>query len=191
MLAALHPELPRAIIVGDSPLSVRSRATEEPLHRAQNELWHRITGQPEADIVAALKDMVIPVPGGQPRPAREVMGEDSGWFAHQATSLHLLDPEMLATVLAGPEVMLEDYEPELLLPRITCPVLLLQADPAMGNAMTDDEVALALRLLPRPTHVLMHGHGHPLHGPPGGTTAVLEAIAPFLAGLERLDSLAR
>src|SRR6266508_2152726 len=92
MLAALHPELPRAIIVGDSPLSVRSRATEEPLHRAQNELWHRITGQPEADIVAALKDMVIPVPGGQPRPAREVMGEDSGWFAHQATSLHLPGP---------------------------------------------------------------------------------------------------
>jgi pimeloyl-ACP methyl ester carboxylesterase len=191
MLAALHPDLPRAIVVGDSPLSVNNRATEEPLHRAQNELWQRIVGQPEADIAAALKDMVIPVPGAEPRPMREVIGEDNGWFAHQATCLHQLDPTMLTTVLAGPEVMLEGYEPEQLLPRITCPVLLLQADPAMGQAMTDDDVDLALRLLPHATHVRMTDMGHPLHGPPGGTVAVLEAIAPFLAGLERLDSLAR
>ncbi len=79
--------------------------------------------------------------------------------------------------------MLVGYDPEVLLPAITCPVLLLQADPAQGGVLRADEVALGLRLLPNATHIRLDGHGHPLHGPPGGTRAVLDAIAPFLASL--------
>jgi pimeloyl-ACP methyl ester carboxylesterase len=90
---------------------------------------------------------------------------------------------MLAAVLAGPETMLAGYEPETLLPKITCPVLLLQADANFGSALPDHEVELALRLLPRASHVKLPGIGHPLHGPPGGTPIVMAAIRPFLAGL--------
>ena len=184
MLAALHPGLPRAIIVGDAPLSNRNHASEVPSHRLQNELWYRVAGHPEDEIAEALREMPIPVVG-QPelRKAREVFGEDSPWFALQATSLHQLDPDMLAAVLAGPEIMLVGYEPETLLPKITCPVLLLQADATFGSALPDDEVDLALRLLPRASHVKLSGIGHPLHGPPGGTHIVISAIRAFLAGL--------
>jgi pimeloyl-ACP methyl ester carboxylesterase len=115
--------------------------------------------------------------------AREVFGEDSPWFAHQATSLHQLDPDMLAAVLARPEIMLVGYEPETLLPKITCPVLLLQADATFGSALPDDEVDLARRLLPRTVHIKLSGIGHPLHGPPGGTGIVMAAIRTFLARL--------
>jgi pimeloyl-ACP methyl ester carboxylesterase len=181
MLAAEHPSLLRALIVGDAPLSVHQHATEAPAHRAQNELWHRLAGRPASEIEPALRAMPVPVPGhDELRPAEEVLGPSSPYFVHQAESLHLLDPDMLAAVLAGPEAMLQGYVPEALLPRITCPVLLVQADPAQGGILREDEVALALRLLPQATHVRLDGLGHPLHGPPQHTPRVVAAITPFL-----------
>jgi pimeloyl-ACP methyl ester carboxylesterase len=179
MLAAGHPELVRALIVGDAPLSCEQHAAERPAHRAQNELWHRLAGRPAAEIEPALRAMPVPVPGEPDlKPAQEVLGQASPYFAHQSESLHQLDPDMLAAVLAGPHVMLAGYDPERLLPAITCPVLLLQADPYHGNALPDAEVALALRLLRRPSHLRLDGLGHPLHAvdPP----RVLQAIMPFL-----------
>jgi pimeloyl-ACP methyl ester carboxylesterase len=90
---------------------------------------------------------------------------------------------MLAAVLKGPESMVEGYEPEVLLPAITCPVLLMQADPLQGSALPDDEVNLALRLLRHATHVRMDGLSHALHAPPGGTQRVLDVIGPFVENL--------
>jgi pimeloyl-ACP methyl ester carboxylesterase len=121
----------------------------------------------------------------------EAIDADSPWFEHQATSLHQLDPDVLSAVQAGPDVMLAGYEPEVLLPRITCPVLLLQADPAIDNVLQDDDVELAMRLLPDAQHVQLPGVGHSLHSPAGMTPVILDAIAPFLGSLERVDRPAR
>ncbi len=74
--------------------------------------------------------------------------------------------------------MLEGYEPEALLPAITCPVLILQGDPAAGGLLSDREVERALRLLPRPTHLRLEGIGHELHGV--HPERVLAAMGPFL-----------
>ena len=189
MVAAEHPGLVRALIVGDAPLSTDDHPTEEPGHRAMNEVWHGLAGRPVDEIVAGLKAMPMTVPGrAEPLPAREVMGEESPWFAYQATNLHLLDPGMLAAVLEGPAAMLEGYDPNALLPRIACPVLLLQADPARGGLLRDDEVALGLRLLPRGSHVRLVGIGHELHGPPTQVPAILEAITPFLESVRASDA---
>jgi pimeloyl-ACP methyl ester carboxylesterase len=184
LLAARHPQLIRALIVGDAPLSTRDHATDEPRHRAQNELWHRLAGQPAPAIDLALREMQVPLAGStNTAPARQVMGDDGAWFAFQAETLHQLDPDMLAAVLAGPSVMLAGYDPLVLLPAIECPVLLLQADPRGpfgGGVLRDDEVQLALELLRHATHVRLQGIGHPLHGPPDQTPIVLQAIKPFL-----------
>ena len=72
----------------------------------------------------------------------------------------------------------EGYDPETLLPAISCPVLILQADPAAGGALSDEEVEKGLRLLPRATHVRLEGIGHELHGL--HAQRVLDAIGPFL-----------
>src|SRR5439155_2110524 len=59
MLAAQHPEVVRAVVVGDAPLSRNQHATEEPDHRAQNVLWHRLAGRPANKIEPTLREMPI------------------------------------------------------------------------------------------------------------------------------------
>jgi pimeloyl-ACP methyl ester carboxylesterase len=152
------------LIVGDAPLSINDHPTEQPAHRAQNTLWHTLAGRPVDEIERELRAMPVPVPGeDQLRPASEVLGANSPYFARQSVSLHQLDPDMLTAVLAGPSVMLAGYEPEELLPAIACPVLLVQADSRWGNALSDHDLALGLRLLREVTHVQVDGVGHPLH----------------------------
>ena len=181
MVAAEHTELVRALMVGDAPLSPDLTATERPDHRAQNELWQKLAGRPASEIEAALREMPILEAGEtRPRPAREVMGDDSPWFAFQAEALHLLDPRTLTELLAGPRELLVGYDPEVLLPAIECPVLLLQADPELGAVLTDDDVELGLRLIRHASHVRLDGVDHALHGRPDQTARVLDAIEPFL-----------
>jgi pimeloyl-ACP methyl ester carboxylesterase len=123
----------------------------------------------------------VPVPGqDELRPASEVLGENCPYFAHQSLSLHQLDPDMLAAVNAGPLPMLAGYEPETLLPAITCPVLLLQADAFQGNALNDADVALALKLLPNATHLRLDGIGHPLHAT--HPQRIADAINAYMSG---------
>jgi pimeloyl-ACP methyl ester carboxylesterase len=177
--AANRPDLFSALIVGDAPLSIHNLATEEPTHRAQNELWQRLAGRPVDEIIPALKDMLVrTTSGAPPRSARESFGEEHPWFASQALSLHQLDPAMLLAVLQGPAHMLGDYEPTHMLPPIICPVLLLSADPREGAIPKDDELQLALSLLPDATLVRLQGIGHPLHG--SNPVETLEAMTPFL-----------
>jgi hypothetical protein len=146
-----------------------------------NVLWHSLAGRPVNEIAAALREMPVGPPWANPPvPAREAFGEENPWFEFQATNLHTLDPDMLAAVLAGPDVMLDGYDADVLLPAIACPVLILQADPAAGGFLRDEEVELGLRLLPRAEHVRLQGIGHELHGPPGQERRVLDAITPFL-----------
>lgn len=146
---------------------------------AQNELWQRLAGRPLAEIAAAVRDMPVYVPGAEePVRAGDAFGEDTPWFAFQATNLHRLDPGMLAAVRTGRGAMREGYDPAPLLPAIACQVLILQADPAAGGAMADAEVDLGLRLLPRAKHVRIDGIGHDLHGL--HAQRVLDAIGPFL-----------
>jgi pimeloyl-ACP methyl ester carboxylesterase len=184
MLAAHYPDLVRALIVGDAPLSTAQHATEQPAHRAQNVLWQRLAGRPVPEIELALRETPVLVAGeAVPKPAWEIIGEQSPWYAFQAVNLHQLDPDMLAAVLDGPQVMLAGYDPEVLLPAINCPVLLLQADargPLQGGVLRDDEVQLGLRLLRHASHLRLDAIGHPLHGPPEQTPRVVEAITPFL-----------
>lgn len=179
MVAAHHPGLVRAVVVGDVPFSAENHPTEEPGHRAMNELWYRLAGGRTEEIADGLREMRVSVPGTSATVrAGDAFGEENPWFAFQASNLSLLDPGVLAAVLEGPEVMLAGYDPEVLLPGISCPVLILQADPAAGGLLSDGEVEKGLRLLPRATHVRLDGIGHELHG--RHAERILEAITPFL-----------
>lgn len=96
-----------------------------------------------------------------------------------AVSLQQLDPEVMERYRAG--TLSDGYDPEAVLPRVSCPTLLLQADPAQDGLMADRDVERALALLPGARHVRFDGIGHGLHVQ--DAAAVFEAVEPFLNGV--------
>jgi pimeloyl-ACP methyl ester carboxylesterase len=83
-----------------------------------------------------------------------------------------VDPSVFDALRAGE--LLAGYQPWCLLRRVTCPVLLLQADPARGGLMSDADVTTALALLPRGSTAQLRGAGHalPVEDPVGMERAV-------------------
>lgn len=180
MLASQQPELVRSVINADAPLSIEGHPGEAPEHRRMNELWRQLAGHPVEEIEPALRAMEVSWQGRVYERADQALGKDNPWFQFHAQNLHRLDPDMLAAVLSGPDHMLRGYDPELVLPRIRCPVLLLQADPERGAALRDQDVEKGLRLIPHASHIRLSGLGHELHA-----ERVFEAIRPFLASVSR------
>lgn len=178
MAASRRPDLFRALAIGDVELS-RSRAREaiasiRPRLRGFRELaGSRGSAQ---EIAAALRTMWIEDFEGSTGRAADVLGTDSPWFAAMAESLADLDPTMLDAVIEF-EAMYEGYEAQLLLPSIACPVLLIQADPARGGSLHDDEVATGKALLREVRNVRIEGAGH---------SAYVGRIGPVLSDFFRL-----
>jgi pimeloyl-ACP methyl ester carboxylesterase len=85
-------------------------------------------------------------------------------------------------VVPNVEETAAEYDTEVLLPKIPCPVLLLQADVNAGGLMTDADIDHALKLLPKPTHIRLSDVSHALlrnqYKEP-----VLAAINTFLASI--------
>jgi pimeloyl-ACP methyl ester carboxylesterase len=85
------------------------------------------------------------------------------------------DPEALQMTLD--RTSHAGWDPERILPRIQCPVLLLQGNPELDALLSDFDVALAKKLLPRAEHVRFPLLGHALFMQNART--VLDAIMPF------------
>jgi pimeloyl-ACP methyl ester carboxylesterase len=130
-------------------------------------------------MIDILKDSPVEVPGQvEPVPMRSIVGEDSPVYEYLATNLFQSDPDLLTAILERFEDTAAGYEMNLLLPAIQCPVLLLQADPSAGAAMTNAEVEEALPLFAKASHVRLEGVSHVFHN--DHKEPVLEALKSFL-----------
>jgi pimeloyl-ACP methyl ester carboxylesterase len=164
MVAAQFPDGVRAVAVGDAPLSRQAWQAHQSRDRAL--AWRNLAGgqKPFDEIVEALKDTPIEVPGRVGFvPMRDVAGEDAPVYAWLATCLQQSDPDRFTAQLDRYETTAAGYEMNSVLPSIQCPVLLLQADPTAGGMMTDREVELALPLLVQSQHIRLQGISHILH----------------------------
>lgn len=94
-------------------------------------------------------------------------------------SLKDLDPEVLVAYVKGR--LTEGFDADALLPRVQCPVLLLQGNPAEGGFMTDEDVARGQELLGRVTLVHFPASGHWLHVQQPAD--VVHATSDFLTSL--------
>lgn len=122
------------------------------------------------------RQAIIRAGGGVATVARALGERHPQWAADSrldaARSMSCVDPGVLEIFTSqSPE-----YDGEKLLPRIQCPVLLLQAD-LMGEA----EMARALTQLPNGFGLHLENMGHDLHGEPGGQRVLLALTRFFEA----------
>jgi len=167
-----------ALIVGDSMITPESlrRSLYFPLFRQLRELMMRFKSQ--SALAAAMGNIVIPVPGlDQPVRIEELPGNAPDVLMEWSRCALLADPDALAMTVDG--TTFDDWEPTKVLPQIACPTLLLQANPELDGMLSDEDVMLALDLLPngRLVKFPLLGHALFMHQ----TKPVLEAVARFLA----------
>jgi pimeloyl-ACP methyl ester carboxylesterase len=145
-LAGLTPDLPLAIILEDPPAfwHVRPPSPEEADFRAGMRLWFN-------DLKRKTRDELLEM----------ARSENPVWSEAElgpwADSKHRFSPK-ISQVLDPQETVPEGFPS--LLGQITCPVLLITADPERGAILADDDVAGLRKLLPHLEVANIPGAGH-------------------------------
>jgi len=165
-----------ALIVGDSFISPANLAyMYDPLFAQLHALLVRAGS--EAELARGIGGIQIQFRGiDEPLRLDELPGNSDAAILSWARSAIRTDPEALRMTLD--RISHTGWEPERILPRITCPVLLLQGNPELDALLSDADVAFAKKLLPRVEHVRFPLLGHALFMQ--NPRAVLDVILPFL-----------
>jgi pimeloyl-ACP methyl ester carboxylesterase len=146
-LAAEHPDAIRAVVLEDPPLGFASGApgATQPAHKGMVET---------RDLVAAGHSMSELVQILAPR----MPGQDGVAIRRRAASLSSVDPDLLTTYIEDRCYTGFDLGERLM--RVTCPVLLLQGNMALGGALSDSEARWAASLMTDCVHVSLPEAGH-------------------------------
>jgi len=171
----------KALIVGDTMISPAKFATSmyAPLFRQLYKLMQ--AGGSEEELARGIGTITLQVPG-IPELLRieELPGNDEATLLEWARGAMLADPDALAMTVDGSAFVA--WRPDEILPRITCPTLLLQGNPELEALLSDEDVELACRLLPRVECVKFPLLGHALFMQQ--PAPVLRAVSAFLRKLE-------
>jgi len=179
-IAAHHPELVRALILGDNMI-VRPPMMHPMYAALFNGLWKltRAGGTVE-QIAIGIGKIRLPVPGPRESIAiHDLPGNDEAYLLSWARCVSRADPDVYGMALDGSAM--EGWDPETVLRGIQCPTLLLQGSSEMGGLMSDSDVALAARVLAHHTHVKFRTIGHALFIQQ--PEPVLRAVTNFLESL--------
>ncbi|MGA8538011.1 MAG: alpha/beta hydrolase [Terriglobales bacterium] len=189
-VASHHPELVRALILGDNIIGVQhsgSAVLHNPV--SHNPMYGALfsglrdlarAGGSVEQIANGIGRIVLPAAGTDKAVMiRELPGNDEAYLLSWARCVQQADPETYEMTLDGTSI--EGWDGEALLRGITCPTLLLQASQELGGLMSDADVALATRLLPHHTHVRFRNLGHALFIQQ--PEPVLRAVTNFLESL--------
>ncbi len=183
-LASHHPELVRALILGDNRIIVGS--LHHPMYTALFSGLRDLArkGGTVDEITEGIGKIGLPLPGSDSDSAEiisisQLPGNDKAYLTQWARCVQQADPDTYDMVLDGSS--LEGWDGEKLLRGIACPTLLLQATQESGGLMSDVDVALAKRLLPHHVHVNFCNLGHALFIQQ--PEPVLRAVTNFLDSL--------
>lgn len=183
-LASHHPELVRALILGDNRIIVGHM--HHPMYKALfsglRDLARR-SGTVD-EIAEGIGKIELPAPGSDADSAEiitisQLPGNDKAYLTRWARCVQQADPDTYDMVLDGSS--LEGWNGETVLRGIACPTLLLQGTRKLGGLMSDEDVELAKRVLPNPAHVQFENLGHALFIQQ--PEPVLKAVTSFLESL--------
>jgi pimeloyl-ACP methyl ester carboxylesterase len=184
-IAAHHPDLVRALILGDNVICGDSfeHSMYPTLFAGLRDLI--IKGGSIEDIAQGLARIQLKVPGLEELvPIGDLPGNDEAHLLWWARCLESVDPDTFAMTLEGSSF--EEWEGEKLLRQIRCPTLLLQANPELGGLMSDADVERALQLLKDASYVRFPTLGHALYIQQA--EPILRAVTDFLESLRKVTS---
>ncbi|HSZ60613.1 MAG TPA: alpha/beta hydrolase [Terriglobales bacterium] len=183
-LAAHHPELARALILGDNRIIVGQ--THHPMYKALFSGLRDLArkGASIDDIADGIGKIELPRPGSDAASAEiitisQLPGNDKAYLTRWARCVQQADPDTYDMVLDGSS--LEGWDGETVLRGINCPTLLLQGTKELGGLMSHADVELAKHILPHHAHVQFENLGHALFIQQ--PEPVLEAVTSFLESL--------
>jgi pimeloyl-ACP methyl ester carboxylesterase len=169
-----------ALILGDPVIAPENfaRSMYDPLFLQLHKLILR--GGSQQEVARGIGKIEIRVPGFDGTLSiEELPGNSEPVLLEWARCAMQTDPETLAMTLDGSSFA--GWDPAQILPQISCPTLLLQGNPELDALLTDDDVKLALRLLPKAKHVKFPLLGHALFMQQ--PKPVLKAVTSFLGRL--------
>ena len=175
--AAAETPVITSLIVGDSLISPANLAClYDPLFAQLHTLLLR--GESVEELARGIGGIQIQFPGiTESIRLNELPGNSDAVLLAWARTAIRTDPEALQMTLDRSSHV--GWEPERILSRIQCPVLLLQGNPELDALLSDSDVALAMKLLPRAQHVRFPLLGHALFMQQ--PKPVLDAIFRFLS----------
>jgi pimeloyl-ACP methyl ester carboxylesterase len=185
--AAEVPDAVRAVVAEDPPFhTMGHRLAQSPLHEyfGQLEKLHRRPSS-IAERAKELADLPVRSPDGK---TVQRLGDlrDRVALRFSAACLHDVDHDVFAPIVAGR--WLDGYDMIGVFDRIRCPVLLLQADSAVGGMLTDADAELAERTIGECYRERFPGVGHLIHAT--DTEGMMRRTIAFLESLRTGDSLA-
>jgi pimeloyl-ACP methyl ester carboxylesterase len=169
-----------ALILGDPVISPESfaRSIYDPIFLQLHQLILRKPLQQE--LVCGIGKIEIRIPGfDRTLRIEELPGNPEPVLLEWARSAMLTDPDALAMTLDGSSFA--GWDPAQILPKLSCTTLLLQGNPELDALLTDDDVKLALKLMPNARHVKFPLLGHALFMQQ--PKPVLNAVLSFLGAL--------
>lgn len=179
--AAELPELVRGVVLEDPPFDTMSRGIEKSPFYVLFQSLRTLSGsrQSVSDLARTLADVRINAPD-RPQAVRLGDARDAASLRYMAACLKRVDPELWEPILDGR--WLEGYDEAGLLPKIRCPVLLLQGNVAEGGALGEAAAERVERLIPDCLRIRVARAGHLIHSLLHETTlrltgAFLESIA--------------
>lgn len=180
-VAGVEPKLVRAVVMEDPPfdtMGARIGRTPYVAQFAGTRDALAASGGKLDTLATLLADIRLPRPDG----TFVRMGEtrDAVALRFLARCLLDIDPALLDPIIEGR--WLDGYACDDVLRGVTCPALLIQADPSAAGMLIDADAARAIELMPRGLLVLVPNVGHQIHS--AQPDAVLRLTSGFLESLE-------
>ena len=173
LVAAQQAGKVRALILGDPPLNLeRFVAVEGSEERVG--MWRGMRDLARAGLSVPELAAALPRPPGM----------DAARLQSWAKTLSQVDPDLALYHAEGRvDEYVQNVDLDAALQRVTCPVLLLQADPACGGMVLDGERDHALSLLSHGLYVQLPGATHNLGLSTWEVRPLIRAVVSFLESL--------